>query len=107
MNWRDGRLLVVLDVGKSNSKIVLVDPLTGEERAAVQRPNRAVEGGPVRQLDLAGIGAWVFDTLAGLPDRERIGAIVPVAHGAACVMLDGDGRVLLAPGLRGSGVRRG
>lgn len=97
MTWRDGRLLMVLDVGKSNSKIVLVDPLTGEERAVVQRPNRAVQGGPVRQLDIAGIGAWVFETLAGLPERARIGAIVPVAHGAACVMLDGHGTAVLAP----------
>ena len=95
--WTPGRLLVVLDIGKSNAKIVLLDPVTGLELAAVRRPNASVAGEPMRQLDIIGLQAWLLDVLASLPDRHRIGAIVPVAHGAACVMLDARGEALLAP----------
>ena len=95
--WEEGRLLAVLDIGKSNAKIVLVDPLDGTEVAVRRRPNGPVLGGPVRQLDVDGLEQWVMDTLAGLPERTRVGAIVPVAHGASCVMLDAGGRVVLAP----------
>jgi L-fuculokinase len=35
--------------------------------------------------------------LAGLAERHRISAILPVAHGAAMVLIDGTGKVLLAP----------
>ena len=96
-HWTQGRLLVVLDIGKSNAKIVLLDPLNGAEIASARHPNASVMGDPVRQLDLAGLTRWLVDTLASLPQRHRIGAIVPVAHGAACVMLDAGGNPLLAP----------
>ena len=32
-HWTQGRLLVVLDIGKSNAKIVLLDPLSSVEMA--------------------------------------------------------------------------
>ncbi len=95
--WTPERLLAVLDIGKSNAKIVLVDPRSGTALASVRRPNVAVAGDPVRQLDLEGLRDWLFETLAALPERHRIGAIVPVAHGAACVMLGRDDGPLLAP----------
>ncbi len=95
--WTAGRLLVVLDIGKSNAKIVLLDPVRGEELAVVRRPNAPVSAGPMLQLDIIGLQAWLLEVLASLPERHRIGAIVPGAHGAACVMLDAGGEALLAP----------
>ena len=96
ISWRAGDLLVVLDIGKSNAKLVLLDPVSGIEMASMRRPN-ASRPGPVRQLDLAGLTGWLLSSLAALPERHRIAAIVPVAHGAACVMLDHEGEALLAP----------
>ncbi len=96
-SWTAGRLLVVLDIGKSNAKIVLLDPVRGVELAALRRPNASVSGGPMLQLDIAGLRGWLLDVLSALPQRHRIGAIVPVAHGAACVMLDAAGEAVLAP----------
>ncbi|WP_428376747.1 hypothetical protein [Lichenicoccus sp.] len=95
--WQPGQLLVVLDIGKSNAKIVLVDPLTGAELASMRRPNAALQDGPVRQLDLDGVAGWLLSSLAALPERQRIAAIAPVAHGAACVMLAAGGAAVLAP----------
>ncbi len=96
-SWQADRLLVVLDVGKSNAKIVLLDPVTGAEIAVRHRPNGFAEGSLVRELDLRGLEDWLLDTLARLPERQRVGAIVPITHGAACVMLDGADRPVLAP----------
>ena len=96
-SWTADQLLVVLDIGKSNARIVLLDPVRGVELAVLRRPNASVSGAPVLQLDLVGLRAWLLDVLASLPERRRIGAIVPVAHGAACVMLDAGGEAVLAP----------
>lgn len=95
--WTPGRLLAVLDIGKSNAKLVLLDPLSGRELALRQKPNAPREDGPLRQLDLPGLEDWLLRTLSGLPERGRIAAILPVAHGAAAVLLDGEGEPLLAP----------
>ncbi len=93
-------LLAILDIGKSNARLTVVDPATDRPLFTARRPNRSVEGSdavPMRQLDVAGLRAWLLDSLADCPQRARIGCIVPIAHGAACVMLDDAGDVVLAP----------
>ncbi|WP_147290904.1 FGGY-family carbohydrate kinase [Roseomonas gilardii] len=87
----------MLDIGKSNAKLVLLDPLSGRELAIRQKPNAPREDGPLRQLDLPGLEDWLLRMLSGLPERGRIAAILPVAHGAAAVLLDAEGEPLLAP----------
>jgi len=90
-------LIAVLDVGKTNARLELLDPARGTSVWKASRTNAAGPDGPLRQLDIVGIETWVTRTLAALPDRARITAIVPVAHGAAAVLLDESGAVLLAP----------
>ncbi len=89
-------LLAILDIGKSNARLVVLDPATERALFTARRTNGPV-GGPVRQLDVAGLRDWLLDGLAACPERARIGCIVPVAHGAACVMLDAADAVVLAP----------
>lgn len=96
-------LIAVLDIGKSNSRLLLVEAGRGIVFSA-ERPSRVVvdvksrnAGAPSRGLDLDGIEAWLLQQLAGLAERHRIGAILPVAHGAAMVLVDAGGKVLLAP----------
>ena len=90
-------LIAVFDVGKTNAKIALVDPALGQEIWSARRANAVVQGVATRELDLAAIEAWLFDALRGAPQRERVTAIVPVAHGAAAVLVDHAGEVLAAP----------
>ena len=89
-------LLAVLDIGKSNARLTVIDPATEQPLYTARRSNRGIEGA-LRQLDIAGLEGWLLDSLAACPERARIGCIVPVAHGAACVMLDGAGEVVAAP----------
>lgn len=94
-------LIAVIDVGKTNTKLSILDAGTGAPIQVLQRANAPVSGGvggrPMRQLDLGGIEQWLFAQLRGQGARDRISAILPVAHGAACVLLDGQGRVIAAP----------
>jgi L-fuculokinase len=90
-------LIAVLDVGKTNAKLALVDPAIGKEIWSVRRTNNIVQGPAGRELDVLGIETWLLDSLRKAPGRERIAVIVPIAHGAAAVLVDHAGTVLAAP----------
>ena len=90
-------LVAVLDVGKTNAKVALVDLALGQEVWSARRPNAVIESADGRQLDVVAIEAWLLDALRGAPDRERVTAIVPIAHGAAAVLVDHEGAVIAAP----------
>ncbi len=90
-------LIAVFDVGKTNSKIAIVDPATGQEVWSARRANQIVRGPGGRELDVVSIEAWLLDSLRAAPHRERVEVIVPIAHGAAAVLIGHDGEVLAAP----------
>jgi sugar (pentulose or hexulose) kinase len=90
-------LIGVFDVGKTNSKISIVEPATGQEVWSARRANQIVRGSGGRELDVASIEAWLLESLRSAPARERVEVIVPIAHGAAAVLVDGAGDVLAAP----------
>ena len=88
-------LVALLDVGKTNTRIVFLDSETGEDVWQQQRAHPQPSQHPT--LDLQGIWAWLLATLRSAPDTDRVAAIVPVAHGAAAVLLDAGGQVIWAP----------
>jgi L-fuculokinase len=90
-------LFLVIDIGKTNSKIVVAETATGQPVWSAERNNAVHQGPPYHQLDTQGIEAWLMDTLPAVPDKARIGTVVPVAHGAAIVPIDGAGEALAAP----------
>jgi sugar (pentulose or hexulose) kinase len=82
-------LVVVLDVGKTLSKLTLWSA-DGELIARRTRPNRPGKHTSFRQLDVEGIAFWVIATLGEFASAGSIGAIIPVAHGAAAALVRGD-----------------
>jgi L-fuculokinase len=89
--------VALLDVGKTQTKLLLIDRhsariLRQAERASVSQHSSL---GP--QLDVHGIEQWLRDEFAAMPERVALHAIVPVAHGAAAVLIDAHGAVLAAP----------
>lgn len=90
-------LIAVFDVGKTNTKLNLIRAADGEMLRSVQRTNQPVRDLGINQLDLAGMERWLLESLRGLPEKQRITAIVPVGHGAACALLDATGKLLAAP----------
>jgi sugar (pentulose or hexulose) kinase len=79
----------VLDVGKTNVKLVLLDA-DGRTLASRGRPNLVRAGPPYPHVDSAGIEAWIVATLADLAREATIDTIVPVAHGCSAALVAGD-----------------
>ena len=92
-----GSLIAVFDVGKTNAKLTLADPALGQEIWSVRRANEIVQGPAGRELDVVATEVWLLDALRSAPARERIAVLVPIAHGAAAVLVDHAGAVLVAP----------
>ena len=99
--------IAVLDIGKTRSKLSLWAH-DGRRLAERDYVNAAPAHEPA-QLDLAGIEAWLKRALAEAATAAQITAIVPVGHGAAAVLMDGDAAFTrLAPSMqppRNSGPR--
>lgn len=92
-----GSLIAVFDVGKTNAKISFVDPANGQEVWSARRGNEVVRGPGGRELDVVAIEAWLLESLRAAPGGDRVKVIVPIAHGAAAVLVDHAGDVLVAP----------
>jgi sugar (pentulose or hexulose) kinase len=88
------RLIIVLDVGKTATKLSLWTP-AGELLQRVVRANVRRSGPHYPVLDVEGIEAWLEQGLGALAQCGDVGAIVPVAHGAAAAIVRGG--VLAAP----------
>jgi L-fuculokinase len=90
-------LIAVLDIGRSNAKLSLIDIETAQTVWHLQRRCSMLPGSPTRSLDVVTVGSLVLAALAGAPNKDRIRAIVPVAHGSAAVWLSKSGEILAAP----------
>jgi len=86
--------VAVLDVGKTHAKLSLVGG-DGALIAARRRANATPVVDGRRALDADGVEAWTHASLRALAGAAEIVAIVPVGHGAAAALVDGDG--LAAP----------
>jgi sugar (pentulose or hexulose) kinase len=81
-----GSAIVVLDCGKTQSKLTL----WGAGGVLVERRTRRNErtvSGPYPALDVVGIETWLAATLAEFANLASICAIIPVGHGAAAAVI--------------------
>ncbi len=84
--------IAVIDIGKTNAKVVLVDA-AGQEIDARRRANVVTPGPPYPHFDT--VALWSF-VLAALRDfAPQVGAIVPVTHGACAALVDRAGSLAL------------
>ncbi len=90
-----GGWIIVLDIGKSFSKASLWDEagLCVAQRA---RANPRLESADRMTLDFSGIERWLREILPEFAKMGPVGAIVPVAHGAAMALMR-NGQLLEAP----------
>ena len=85
------RHIAVIDIGKTNAKLALVDLSTLTEMAVVTRPNIVKPTPPYPHYDVDGHWAFLLDALATLHQAHRIDAISVTTHGACAALLDADG----------------
>lgn len=88
------RRIAVLDIGKTNAKVLVVDLATGAEEVLARTPNAVVRDGlyPHHDLDML----WEF-ALGGLrlAAARGVEAVSITTHGAACVLVDEGGGLAL------------
>jgi sugar (pentulose or hexulose) kinase len=83
--------VAVLDIGKTNAKVALVDTDAMSELAVLTRPNNVRPGPPYPHFDVEGIWAFLLDSLAVMEADHGIDRISITTHGATFVLLDADG----------------
>ncbi|WP_299938192.1 FGGY-family carbohydrate kinase [uncultured Pelagimonas sp.] len=83
--------IAVIDVGKTNAKLALVDSETLSEIAVVTRPNTVIDAAPYPHFDLEGHWAFFLENLAAFHKSHGVDAISITTHGASVVLLDKAG----------------
>ncbi len=87
--------IAVLDIGKTNAKVVVLDAATGAEIAAARRANAVVKDGPYPHYDVEALWAFTLDAFRRFAREPGFDAISITTHGAAAALLAADGGLAL------------
>lgn len=90
------RHVAVIDIGKTNAKLALVDLPARAEVAVLTRPNEVIQDPPYPHFDTEGIWSFLKDGLATFQADHGIDGISVTTHGACAALLTADGN-LAAP----------
>lgn len=89
------RHVAVIDIGKTNAKLALVDLATRSELTALRQPNKVRTDGPYPHYDIDAISSFIVDGLATLTRDYPVDAISVTTHGATAVLIDSEGELVL------------
>lgn len=92
---RKPRRIAVLDIGKTNAKVVIVDCDNGEEVAAKRRSNEVLRGRPYPHYDIDSLWTFICEALATFAEQPGYDAISITAHGASAALVDAQGSLAL------------
>jgi sugar (pentulose or hexulose) kinase len=87
--------IAVLDIGKTNAKVLVLDCATGEELDVRRRPNTVIAGDPYPHYDIDGLWDFLCSSLRELHLAPGFNAISITTHGASGVLLDEAGDLAL------------
>jgi sugar (pentulose or hexulose) kinase len=93
---RTPRHIAVIDIGKTNAKLALVDLVNLTEVAVLTRPNIVQTDGPWPHYDVEGHWTFLLDALRHVHKEHRVDAISVTTHGACIALLTENGE-LAAP----------
>ena len=85
------RHIAVIDIGKTNVKLALVDRDAMVELTVLTRPNRVSPGPPYPHFDIAGHWSFLLAGLAQFHASHGIDGISITTHGACAALLCSDG----------------
>jgi hypothetical protein len=87
---------IVVDIGKTNAKVSLWNGRAElmERRVRSNDPQQSPSG--YRALDVAGIDAWLIESISAFAGLGPVARIITVGHGAAAVLVR-NGRLYLDP----------
>ena len=89
------KTIAVIDIGKTNAKVALVDLDRFEETAVRKTANGVVSEGLYPHFDVERLWRFITESLAVLNTEASIDAISVTTHGATAVLLDRNGDLAL------------
>lgn len=89
------KTIAVVDIGKTNAKVVLVDGESFQEIAACTMPNSVVNTAPYPHFDTEKLWAFIVESLGALNRERPIDAISVTTHGATAALVGEDGDLVL------------
>ena len=84
--------VAVIDIGKTNAKLALVDTRDLSEIAIVTHSNRVLDLPPYPHFDVKAIWRFILDGLKQFQKAHRVDAISITTHGASCMFVVKDRR---------------
>ncbi|MDX8455672.1 FGGY-family carbohydrate kinase [Mesorhizobium sp. VK9D] len=88
-------IVAVIDIGKTNAKVALVDLTTLSEIALRRTANAPVRQAPYPHHDIEALWTFVLNSLADLNRKRPIDAISITTHGATGALVDRIGELVL------------
>ena len=85
--------IAVIDIGKTNVKLALVDRAAMVELVVLTRPNKVLPGPPYPHFDTEGHWQFLLAGLAQFQATHRVDGISITTHGACAALLDAEGRL--------------
>lgn len=89
------RHVAVVDIGKTNAKVVLVDLAARREVTSRTQPNRIRTDGPYPHHDVDAIWTFILEGLAALQREHSVDAVSVTTHGATAALVDAQGELVL------------
>lgn len=84
------RRIAVIDIGKTNAKVVLIDATDRAQLAARSTPNHVRSDGPYPHADTERLWAFILSSLTEIGAEFGIDGISITTHGATGALLAGD-----------------
>ncbi len=88
------RRRAVIDIGKTNAKLVLIDSASGGLMAERSRPNTVRTDGPYPHADVEGLWTFICEGLSAFAAEHGVDGISITTHGATAALIDGTGLAL-------------
>ncbi len=95
MSSGSARNIAVIDIGKTNAKLVLFDLARGREVASLKTENHVLSGPPYRHFDVDHLWRFIVDGLKKLAKDHHVDAISITTHASAAALLDANGTRVL------------
>ncbi len=84
------RHIAVIDIGKTNAKVVLIDSATRAQLAVDSTPNSVLHDGPYPHADVERLWGFIRDCLRRFHAAHGVDGISITTHGATGALLAGD-----------------
>lgn len=84
------RHIAVIDIGKTNAKVVLIDAASEALLGSLSRPNSVRRDAPYPHADVEGLWDFILSSLGELHREHGVDGISITTHGATAALMAGD-----------------